>query len=344
MKELLKKLKKTIFYCFSVYVLSMFPVMLTMFLLDGFFTGKLQKSYVYILFSLITLILLFIALNFEYDNMFSITYKEAANIRLEIAEKLKNLPLEYFSKHNLSDLSQTIMADVEGIEHSMSHAIPKAYAFYIFSVLLTIMMLKGNLKLGLAVILPFLLSFLFLYLSRIIQINGHKKYYKQLRENSEIFQETIELHQEIESFNLQDEVKENLYKIMDESEKIHVKENNKSIVHPPLSLTLSLPSTLSPPLSLPLQADFSELLGVKDYMGVMYFITFAEGLVPVSDARVRVTEERFEGVEVVVYQPLQEPLQEPHQQPQDRALRPAIIYLHGGGWCLGSSRMYPASV
>ncbi|XP_062329918.1 LOW QUALITY PROTEIN: arylacetamide deacetylase [Osmerus eperlanus] len=80
-------------------------------------------------------------------------------------------------------------------------------------------------------------------------------------------------------------------------------------------------------------ADFSEVLGVKDYMGVMYFITFAERVVPVSDARVRVTEEHFEGVEVVVYQP--------HQQPHQQALRPAIIYLHGGGWCLGSSRMSP---
>ncbi|CAL8352911.1 unnamed protein product [Lota lota] len=80
-------------------------------------------------------------------------------------------------------------------------------------------------------------------------------------------------------------------------------------------------------------ADLSELLGVKDYMGVMYFITLAERVVPLSDEHVLVTEERFDGVEVVLYQP------QPARPTAD--LRRAVIYLHGGGWCLGSSRMSP---
>ncbi|CAL8362758.1 unnamed protein product [Merluccius merluccius] len=80
-------------------------------------------------------------------------------------------------------------------------------------------------------------------------------------------------------------------------------------------------------------ADFSELLGLKDYMGVMYFITLAERVVPLSDEHVLVTEERFDGVEVVLYQP-----QRAHAAAD---LRRAVVYLHGGGWCLGSSRMSP---
>lgn len=80
-------------------------------------------------------------------------------------------------------------------------------------------------------------------------------------------------------------------------------------------------------------ADFSELLGLKDYMGVMYLITLLERVVPVSDERVKVTEETLDGVEVVLYQP--------RQQSDGAAVRMAVIYLHGGGWCLGSSRMSP---
>lgn len=83
-------------------------------------------------------------------------------------------------------------------------------------------------------------------------------------------------------------------------------------------------------LCLYFQADFSELVGLKDYMGVMYFITLVEGVVPVSDERVQVTEETFDGVDVVLYQP--------KQLGSDSELRRAVIYLHGGGWCLGSSR------
>lgn len=86
------------------------------------------------------------------------------------------------------------------------------------------------------------------------------------------------------------------------------------------------------PISLS-QADLSELLGLKDYMGVMYFITLAERVVPVSDEHVKVTEETFDGVEVVLYQPKR-------QGGGGGELRRAVIYLHGGGWCLGSSRKF----
>ncbi|XP_061829073.1 arylacetamide deacetylase [Nerophis lumbriciformis] len=81
-------------------------------------------------------------------------------------------------------------------------------------------------------------------------------------------------------------------------------------------------------------ADFSELVGLKDYMGVMYVITLIENVVPVSDEHVMVTMENFDGVEVVLYQPKQ-------QSGDDTEPRRAVIYLHGGGWCLGSSRMGP---
>ncbi|KAL4647021.1 arylacetamide deacetylase-like [Arapaima gigas] len=80
-------------------------------------------------------------------------------------------------------------------------------------------------------------------------------------------------------------------------------------------------------------ADLSELLGVMDYMGVMMFITKLEAVVPVSDERVQVEEEVFDGVQVMVYQP--------RHRGNDGDLRRAVIYLHGGGWCLGSSRMEP---
>lgn len=77
------------------------------------------------------------------------------------------------------------------------------------------------------------------------------------------------------------------------------------------------------------QADLCESVGLKDYMDVMYVITVLERIVPVSDEYVKVTEEKFDGVEVVLYQP--------KHQGRDTDLRRAVIYLHGGGWCLGSS-------
>ncbi|CAF97382.1 unnamed protein product, partial [Tetraodon nigroviridis] len=80
-------------------------------------------------------------------------------------------------------------------------------------------------------------------------------------------------------------------------------------------------------------AELSESLGLKDYMGVMYFITMIENVVPVSDEWVEVTEERLDGVQVVLYQP--------KRRGGGAELRRAVIYLHGGGWCLGSAKMSP---
>ncbi len=183
-----------------------------MLFIDELVLGNVKSKVLYIGLSLGTLLLMHILLGYEYDSLYNATYEESANLRTETAESLSKLPLSYFSKHDLSDLSQTIMSDIEGIEHAMSHSIPKVGGFLIFFPIISIMMLIGNIKLAIAVILPTLLSFILVVLSKKVQVKGHEKYYKVLRENSESFQEAIEMQQEIKSFNLSSELKAMLYK------------------------------------------------------------------------------------------------------------------------------------
>lgn len=128
----------------------------------------------YIVFSVLTLIAMYILLSIEYDKLYSTTYQESADLRVRTAENLSKLPLSYFSKHDISDLAQTIMADIEGIEHAMSHAIPKVGGMVLFFPLISIMMLISNVKMGLAVIIPSLLSFIFIPLSKNIQLRERK--------------------------------------------------------------------------------------------------------------------------------------------------------------------------
>lgn len=71
-------------------------------------------------------------------------------------------------------------------------------------------------------------------------------------------------------------------------------------------------------------------------MGVMYIITLLENVAPVSDERVEVTEEWLDGVQVVVYR-------SKRGSSGGVGLRRAVIYLHGGGWCLGSSSEFSES-
>ena len=210
------------FASFLVYVINMVPAMLVMMIVDELLLGNVKGKMVYILVAVVTLIVMFILLWVEYEGLYNSTYKESANLRMETGDILAKLPLSYFSKHDLSDLSQTIMADIAGIEHAISHSIPKLGALIIFFPIISILMIIGNWKLGLAVILPTIFSYLFVYLSKKIQIKANNRHYNSLRENSEMFQETIELQQEIKSFGLSELTKKKLYKRMEEDEKIHI--------------------------------------------------------------------------------------------------------------------------
>lgn len=218
-----KDLTKATISSFWVYCINMVPAFILMLLADELILKNIKSTYLYLGSSIITLILMYMLLAKEYDNLYSTTYEESANLRIGIAETLSKLPLSYFSKHDLSDISQTIMADVEMVEHAMSHAIPKVGAMVLFFPLIGIMLMVGNIKMGFAVIVPTILSFILIPIAKKSQVKANKKYHKVLRENSEQFQETIELQQEISSFNLSNEVRNSLYKKMEDSERIHLK-------------------------------------------------------------------------------------------------------------------------
>lgn len=205
-----------IFYSLLVNIFSGSGVLLLLL----FFYKKLDKTS-YIFLAILILIILVISLGLEYNKLYYITYNESANLRIKIGNQLKNLPLSYFSKHDLSDLAQTIMSDIAKMEHAISHALAQTIAFVLFFILVSIAMLYFNFYLAMAIIIPFIINILILFLTKKVQIKSNTKYYKILRKNSESFQENIELQQEIQSLNLEKEMKEKLYIQMDETEKIH---------------------------------------------------------------------------------------------------------------------------
>ena len=216
-------LTKATWSCFYTYLINLAPMFILMTLSNQLIFGKITNTKYYIALAIFTLVMMYILLSKEYVNLFNSTYKESAELRKGIAENLADLPLEYFSKHNLSDLSQTIMSDVEAIEHAMSHSVPKVIGMWLFFPLMGLFMMMGNWKLGLAAIIPTLLSFIFIPLAKKQNVSKNSKYFNVLRENSEMFQETIELQQEISSFNQSEKVKKELYEKMEKSEKIHLK-------------------------------------------------------------------------------------------------------------------------
>ena len=218
-----KDLQRASAASFFVYVINFFPAMLLLLLVDELLLNNVKETELYLWGAILVLAAMWILLRIEYDALYNTTYQESANLRTEIADILTKLPLSYFSRHDLSDLAQTIMADVAAIEHAMSHAMAKAVGFLFFFPLLSVLLLLGNVKLGLAIILPILLGFGLLLLSKNLQIRESFKHYQKLRDNSESFQEAIENQQEIKSFGLTQKIRQTLYQKMEESEKIHLR-------------------------------------------------------------------------------------------------------------------------
>lgn len=207
---------------FFTYFVAMLPGMLLLAFLDRVLLGNDRGDVFYYVFSGVILLLMYIALDIEYKSLFNATYTESENLRIDIARNISDLPLSYFSKHDLTDLAQTIMSDVATLEHAMSHSIPKVIGFSGFFVIISIMLLIGNIKLGLCVISPTIIYIALLFISKNVQTKSFHKYYKKLRENSDSFQEAIELQMEIQSFGMSEDVKKKLYKEVEEGEKIHI--------------------------------------------------------------------------------------------------------------------------
>lgn len=223
-------LVKASFTSFLLYMINMTPAILLMTFIDQLLLGNEKAPHFYLIFSAFILLMMFLILNFDYDALYNATYRESANLRVDIAETLSRLPLSYFSKHDLSDLSQTVMQDVEAIEHAMSHSMGKTAGFFLFFPIISVMLLIGNIKLGLALILPVLLNILLIFLSKKFQVSMFNRYHNRLRENSESFQEAIEMQHEIISFGLTQKWKKELYEKMDESEILHIKSELAAVI------------------------------------------------------------------------------------------------------------------
>lgn len=201
----------------------MLPIMLLMYVLQGLLgLGDMKLAISILAFFIIGLVMLFI-INKDYITTYNETYKESANLRIELIEIIKELPLSFYSRRDITDLSQTIMKDVDTIEHGLSHSLPSFYGFLINFALISILLLLGNFKLGLAVIIPIGLSIILNLFSRKMQIKATGTYYQEQRKSSKIFQELIDLSTEIKSYKLSNEKEKQARNFVKDLEKKHIK-------------------------------------------------------------------------------------------------------------------------
>ena len=161
-----KDLTKAIFSCALTNIGLMFPMGILLVFLErllGPLVGieaPVMGMAGYMGISVLLLAVIFAVERLQYNTTFLASYKESAQMRIRLAERLRTLPLSFFGKRDLADLTTTIMADCAFVEKAFSHFIPELIGALISTMLIGIGLLAADWRMGLAVLWVAPVSFL----------------------------------------------------------------------------------------------------------------------------------------------------------------------------------------
>ena len=132
----------------------MLPVSLLYLLVSDMVNNELAKDRIpfYVIGCIICAVLIVICTIFQYNSTFLATYVETGVRRIALAEKLRKIPLSFFGKKDLADLTSSIMNDCAVLETSQSHAVCPMIGAIISTTLIAISLLFFDWRMALAAI------------------------------------------------------------------------------------------------------------------------------------------------------------------------------------------------
>lgn len=205
-------IKAFISVTFSDIVL-MFPVGMLYFLVKDYLDDSLKgHGGFYLMGSLICLALIALTTYIQYNATFLSTYVESGVRRITLAEKMRKIPLSFFGKKDLSDLTSTIMADCATMETASSHFIPELIGACVSTALVAVSLFFFDWRMALAALWVLPVSFLIVGCSGNIQRRIGQKQMSLKMDCADGIQECLETVRDLRSNNAEDEYMEGLEK------------------------------------------------------------------------------------------------------------------------------------
>ena len=173
------------------------------------------------------LVIAFVILSFvthlqQYHATYGLVYNEVKSTRLSLAERLRKLPLGYFGKRDLADLTETLMGDVNRMEHVWSHVLGYLYGAYISTAIIAVCLLVYDWRLAIACLWGVPVAFGLLFGTRKISARASERTKQAAIRVSDGIQEALENVREIRATNQEARYLAGLNQKIDDHEKVTI--------------------------------------------------------------------------------------------------------------------------
>lgn len=192
--------------------------------MDTLVTGAaLPKVWLFLLLLLAFVVLSFVTHLQQYRCTYGLVYNEVRATRLTLAERLRKLPMGWFGRRDLADLTATVMDDVNRLEHVWSHCLGYLYGAYISTAIIAVILLIYDWRMALACLWGVPVAFALLFGSRKISRRNSEKLKADAVAVSDGIQESLENIREIRAANREEQYLAGLYQKIDKHEKTNIK-------------------------------------------------------------------------------------------------------------------------
>lgn len=155
---------------------------------------------------------------FQYSYSYGAVFSQTGTQRIDLAERLRKLPLSFFGRRDLADLTDTILGDVATMEHAYAHALSQLYGAVVSSVLVFLALLPINWALDLAAFWSVPVAFAIIFATRrFVEATSQRTRQAQIRVSDGI-QEALDCVREIHATNQEDGYLERLFSTIDDTE------------------------------------------------------------------------------------------------------------------------------
>lgn len=191
----------------------MIPIALLYYMVKDYMEGNLAgKGFWYVAGIVVTFVLIAVTTYIQYNATFLATYIESGVRRITLAEKLRKIPLSFFGKKDLSDLTSTIMADCAQMETASSHFVPELVGACISTTIVAIGLFFFDWRMAMAALWVLPISFIIVACSGKVQRSLNKKQMDLKMACADGIQEGLESARDLRAYNSQEEYMEGLDK------------------------------------------------------------------------------------------------------------------------------------